>query len=96
MGDAYKELLDDIYKRKVLSGDLSPYLHRPTATDKDMAPEGFDSFYVLAPVPNNESNINWDIEAPKIVDQIKNTLEQRVLPELKQYCEFFLCNPKYI
>ena len=83
MGDAYKELLDDIYKRKVLSDDLSLYLHRPTATDKDIAPEGFDSFYVLAPVPNNESNINWEIEAPKILDQIKNTLEQRVLPELK-------------
>ena len=49
-----------------------------------MAPDGYDSFYVLAPVPNNESNINWDIEAPKIVNQIKNTLEKRVLPELEK------------
>ena len=84
MGNAYKELLDDIYKRKILSDDLSLYLHRPSATDISMAPEGHDSFYVLAPVPNNESNINWEIESPKIVAQIQNTLEERLLPELKK------------
>ena len=84
MGNAYKELLDDIYKRKILSDDLSLYLHRPSATDISMAPEGHDSFYVLAPVPNNESNINWEIESPKIVAQIQNTLEERLLPELEK------------
>ena len=27
-----------------------------------MAPEGNDCFYVLVPVPNNQSNIDWSQE----------------------------------
>ena len=39
---------------------ISAYtLHRPTATDKSMAPKGRDCFYVLSPVPNLLSKINW-------------------------------------
>ena len=38
--------------KKILAEDFSLYLHRPTATDKTMAPKGCDSFYVLSPVPN--------------------------------------------
>ena len=50
MGKVFKELLEDIYDRKILSDDLSLYL--PTgSTDCSMAPEG-GYFYVLAPVPN--------------------------------------------
>ena len=44
MGNVCKELLEDIYDRKVLSEDLSLYLHRPSATDPDMAPDGGDAF----------------------------------------------------
>ncbi|HCI81200.1 MAG TPA: phytoene desaturase, partial [Ktedonobacter sp.] len=52
MGPRYKGLLDDIFKRKHLSKDFSLYLHRPTATDASLAPEGCDSWYVLSPVPH--------------------------------------------
>ena len=52
-GNKYKEHLDDIFDKKKLNNDISYYLHRPTATDKSMAPEGNDCFYVLVPVPNN-------------------------------------------
>ncbi len=44
-----KKLFDD---KEVEREDLSVYLHRPTATDPSMAPDGMDSFYVLVPVPN--------------------------------------------
>ncbi|MBE7543826.1 MAG: hypothetical protein HS123_15835 [Solibacteraceae bacterium] len=37
----------------------SPYLHRPSATDPRMAPEGCDCFYALIPVPNQQSGIDW-------------------------------------
>ena len=83
MGKKYKELLDDIYKRKILSDDLSLYLHRPSATDKSMSPEGHDSFYVLAPVPNNISGIDWDKKSEEIIEQISSTLEKTVLPDFK-------------
>ena len=37
------------------------YLHRPTATDSSLAPQGCDSFYVLSPVPNLKvANIDWE------------------------------------
>ncbi|MGA0101982.1 MAG: phytoene desaturase family protein, partial [Burkholderiaceae bacterium] len=38
LGPRYKGLLQDIFKRKVLSKDFSLYLHRPTATDPALAP----------------------------------------------------------
>ena len=41
--------------------DPSLYLHRPMATDIKGQQLESDSFYVLAPVPNNLSNINNQI-----------------------------------
>lgn len=43
MGPRYKGLITDIFSNKVLSEDFSLYLHRPTATDPSLAPEGCDS-----------------------------------------------------
>ena len=40
LGKRYKDLLNDIFNRKVLSEDFSMYLHRPTATDPTFAPDG--------------------------------------------------------
>ncbi len=82
MGDSYKELLDDIFHRKKLNDDVSLYLHRPTATDDSFAPEGMDSFYVLCPVPNILSGIDWVVEEPRIRERVLSVLEQRLLPGL--------------
>ena len=60
-GNKYKEHLEDIFDNKKLNSDISYYLHRPSATDKSMAPEGHDCFYVLVPVPNNQSNIDLSL-----------------------------------
>ena len=40
LGPRYRELLHDIFERKVLADDFSLYLHRPTATDPSLAPAG--------------------------------------------------------
>jgi phytoene desaturase len=63
MGPRYRELLADIFDRKILATDMSLYLHRPTATDPSLAPEGCDSFYVLSPVPHRDSGVDWRVEA---------------------------------
>ncbi len=52
LGPRYSELLTDIFDRKILASDFSLYLHRPTATDPSLAPDGCDAFYVLSPVPH--------------------------------------------
>lgn len=83
LGQRYRSLLDDIFKRKVLADDFSLYIHRPTATDPSFAPEGCDSFYVLAPVPNLEAKIDWDVEAPKLRNRIVDALDRSLLPGLQ-------------
>ena len=45
--------------KKIFVNDPSLYLHRPGATDPSMIQNNNDTFYVLAPVPNNLSNIDW-------------------------------------
>jgi phytoene desaturase len=82
LGERYRELLDDIFYRKVLSEDFSLYLHRPTATDSSFAPIGCDSFYVLCPVPNMQGQIDWDIEGPRLTERIVAALDRTILPGL--------------
>lgn len=85
MGPRYKGLLNDIFNRKVLADDFSLYLHRPTASDPSLAPEGCDSFYVLSPVPNLQGDIDWTTMAKPYRDSIINYLEERYLPNLSQH-----------
>ena len=95
-GNKYKEHLDDIFNKKKLNDDISYYLHRPTATDKSMAPQGNDCFYVLVPVPNNQSNINWSIEGEKIKKLVVRKMQDDLLPDLeKNIVEDFYLSPDY-
>ncbi len=84
LGPRYRELLADIFDRKVLAEDFSLYLHRPTATDPSFAPDGCDSFYVLCPVPNLQANIDWAVEGPRLKDRIIAALGRTILPGLSK------------
>jgi phytoene desaturase len=75
--------LKDIFKNKRLAKDFSLYLHRPTATDPSLAPDGCDTFYVLSPVPNLEGNIDWTSEAENYKNAISSYLQEALLPDLK-------------
>ena len=95
-GNKYKEHLDDIFDKKKLNEDISYYLHRPSATDKSMAPEGNDCFYVLVPVPNNQSGIDWNTEGEKMKSLIINKMEKDLMPNLKEnIVEDFYLTPDY-
>ena len=80
LGPRYKGLLDDVFTRKKLADDFSLYLHAPTRTDPSLAPGGCETFYVLSPVPNNRSGIDWKREAEPYYERIHSALEQRLLP----------------
>ena len=84
-GAHYRELLDDIFERHALADDCSLYLHAPTRTDASMAPPGHEAFYVLAPVPNMRSGVDWQREAPGYFDRVMAVLERRVLPNVKAH-----------
>lgn len=81
-GPRYRGLVEDIFERKVLSEDFSLYLHRPTATDPTLAPEGCDAFYALVPVPNLQSGTDWATEAEPFRARIQRRLEATLLPGL--------------
>lgn len=95
LGNRYESLLDDIFYKHVLADDFSLYVHRPTATDPSMAPEGCDSFYVLSPVPNLQSGIEWDDIRHEYAEKIIQALDSTMMPGLKEcIVEQFDMTPK--
>ena len=92
MGKRFKGLLSDIFDKKILAEDFSLYIHRPTATDESFAPKGCDSFYVLCPVPNLQGKVNWSIEGESLKNRIIKSLDQTILPDLKNN----ICNDFYM
>ena len=81
----YRELLKDIFKDKVLADDFSMYLHRPTATDHSLAPDGCDTFYVLSPVPHLDSGTDWSVTGEIYRQAIERSLEETALPGLRSH-----------
>lgn len=96
LGPRYKGLLKDIFNRKRLADDFSLYLHAPTRTDASMAPPGHECFYVLSPVPNNQSGLNWSEIGDVYKERIFSWLDQHHLPGLKEnlVTDFFV-TPDY-
>jgi phytoene desaturase len=83
LGPRYRELIRDIFDHKILAEDFSLYLHRPTATDPSLAPEGCDSFYVLSPVPHLDSGTDWSQKAEPYRRAIAQRLSETLLPGLE-------------
>jgi phytoene desaturase len=82
LGPRYKELLTDIFKHKILADDFSLYLHRPSASDPSVAPDGCDAFYVLSPVPNLQGDTDWNTAAEPYRQKIEDYLASTLLPGL--------------
>ena len=95
-GDSYQDHLKKIFDDKILTDDISYYLHRPTATDPSMAPENHDAFYVLVPVPNNLSGINWKEKGDSFKELVIAKIEKTTLPNLREniVSDFYL-TPDY-
>lgn len=85
LGNRYKPLLDEIFVDRTLADDFSLYLHRPTATDPSLAPEGCDCWYVLSPVPHLGADIDWTTAAKPYRDKIIGYLEKHYMPDLSKH-----------
>jgi phytoene desaturase len=85
LGPRYKGLLDEIFVDRTLADDFSLYLHRPTATDQSLAPEGCDCWYVLSPVPHLGGSTDWKTASKPYRDTIVAYLEKHYLPELSEH-----------
>jgi phytoene desaturase len=83
LGERYRGLLTDIFKKKIVAEDFSLYLHMPTLTDPSIAPDGCENFYVLSPVPHLDSGTDWRTAAKPYRDAIMQFLEDNYLPDLQ-------------
>ena len=85
LGPRYEELLTDIFERKILADDFSQYLHIPTITDPSLAPAGHHAAYTLIPVPNNDSDIDWDAVGEGFAETVLTFLDERgYIPGLRE------------
>lgn len=75
--DDYKQNVDDIVGSKTLSEDFSVYIQNASTTDKTLAPEGHSAIYLLVPVPNNFSDINWEEEKDAFKEKVLDAVEQK-------------------
>ena len=58
--DDYRKNVETIFDNLPLGDDFSFYIQNACVTDPSLAPEGGSTFYVLVPIANNRSGIDWD------------------------------------
>lgn len=77
-GAAWQRTFTEIIRGGRLMSDPSLLISRPTASDPDLAPDGRELHYVLAPCPNlDSSSIDWDTIAAPYRDELFRVLADR-------------------
>lgn len=83
-GHAWRSVFRELIDRRELMTDPSILVTNPTHTDPSLAPPGRESYYVLAPAPNQRSGIDWSVVGPRYRDEILAVLERRGYPGLAE------------
>nr|WP_207706892.1 phytoene desaturase family protein [Alkaliphilus pronyensis] len=84
----YKKNVEEISQSKILSQEPSIYVQNAVITDKALAPNSKSTIYVLVPVPNNTSGIDWEKEKAAYRQKTLNILEERAgLSDLRKHIE---------
>jgi phytoene desaturase len=78
LADDYETYTQTLKENKNLPKDMSLYVYHPSAIDKSFAPENQSSLMVLAPVPNNDANINWDTSEVAFRKDVIKRLKERM------------------
>lgn len=84
----YRKNIDDIFNKLSLSDDISFYIRNSSVTDDRVAPEGKSGIYVLVPVPNNFSGIDWKREKSHFRNHVLDAIAARTsLGDLRPHIE---------
>jgi phytoene desaturase len=75
--DDYRRNIEEISGSLRLSEDFSFYVQNASRTDPTLAPKGGSTLYMLVPVPNNESGIDWDAIKQEFRDRVIAAAETR-------------------
>ncbi len=81
----YRGTLDAIFNDKRIPDEPSFHLNIPTITDPNLAPPGHSLLYVLAPMPNLDARLNWDVEAPRLREKLLDQIAALIDPDLRQH-----------
>lgn len=73
--DNYKENVEVMFNEYKMTDDFSFYIQNPSVTDATLAPEGKSAVYVLVPVPNNRSGIDWN----KLKEEFRNKVIDKIV-----------------
>jgi phytoene desaturase len=74
-GRSWRGVFDELIERRELMSDPSVLVTSPTVSDPSLAPDARSSFYVLAPTPNLDAGIDWDVIGPRYRDEVVARLE---------------------
>ncbi|RNF39582.1 phytoene desaturase family protein [Planococcus salinus] len=84
----YKKNVEEMTKSRILSADPSIYIQNASVTDPTLAPVGKSALYILAPVPNNFSDIGWENEQEAFRELVLDTVEQKTaFKDLREHIE---------
>ena len=84
----YHRNIRHIFDDKTLSEDMSFYVQNASASDPTLAPAGKSTLYVLVPMPNNDSGLDWDAHCQTVREQVLDTLAERMgLHDLREHIE---------
>lgn len=74
-GRSWRKVFDELITDKKLMSDPSFFVTNSTRSDPSLAPDGRSNFYVLFPVPNQDSGIDWRRIGPRYRDLMLRTLQ---------------------
>lgn len=85
----YKRNIESITQGRPSSEDMSLYVRNSCKTDPSGAPAGHSALYILVPVANNTSGIDWQEHKHVLRDYVMRTLRERtsygdIAPHIQQ------------
>ncbi len=84
LSKTYQQNLQDIDDRHILSTDPSIYVQNASVTDATLAPPGYSTLYILAPVSHLHPNIDWTKEKYSFREVVLNQLQHLGMPDVRE------------
>jgi phytoene desaturase len=86
--DDYRKYVEDMTIQMTVSEDISFYVQNASVTDPSLSPKGKSTIYILVPVPNNKSGIDWENKKHEFRNRVLDLMENRVgLRDIRRHIE---------
>ncbi len=83
----FKHNLEEIFQHKILPQDPAFYVYIPTKTDPSLAPKGKHVLYILVPVPNLASDVDWEKAVPQVKARVLERMKTVLGADIKHKIE---------